>query len=81
MDSLLPVQRQIQKRGIFMKGKRLMALAAVIFLILLYILSIFFALMKHPLAENLLLASLFCTVVVPAILYGYAVAVRYFRKK
>ena len=43
--------------------------------------SIIFALMDSPLAENLLLASLFCTIVIPAVLYGYAVALRYFKKE
>ncbi len=57
------------------------ALTGAVILIALYVSSIIFALMDSPLAENLLLASLFCTIVIPAVLYGYAVALRYFKKK
>ena len=64
-----------------MKLKRILALAAVIILISLYTASIVFALIDSPLAESLLLASLFCTIVIPAVFYGYMVALRYFRKK
>ena len=58
-----------------------LALTGAVILITLYVSSIIFALMDSPLAENLLLASLFCTIVIPAVLYGYAVALRYFKKK
>ena len=64
-----------------MKSKRILALTGAVILIALYVSSIIFALMDSPLAENLLLASLFCTIVIPAVLYGYAVALRYFKKK
>ena len=64
-----------------MKSKRVLALTGAVILITLYVSSIIFALMDSPLAENLLLASLFCTIVIPAVLYGYAVALRYFKKK
>ena len=65
----------------YMKSKRILALTGAVILITLYVSSIIFALMDSPLAENLLLASLFCTIVIPAVLYGYAVALRYFKKK
>ena len=64
-----------------MKSKRILALTGAVILITLYVSSIIFALMDSPLAENLLLASLFCTIVIPAVLYGYAVALRYFKRK
>lgn len=64
-----------------MNSKRIFAILGVIILIALYISSIIFALMDSPLAERLLLASLFCTIVIPAVLYGYSVAIRYFQKK
>ena len=64
-----------------MKLKRILALAAVIILISLYAASIIFALIDSPIAESLLLASLFCTIVIPAVFYGYMVVLRYFRKK
>lgn len=64
-----------------MKRKRILALAAAAFLLLLYASSLIFALTDNPLTESLLAASLFCTIVVPAVLYGYYVAVRYLRRR
>lgn len=64
-----------------MKSKRILAADRCCYPNRLYVSSIIFALMDSPLAENLLLASLFCTIVIPAVLYGYAVALRYFKKK
>ena len=64
-----------------MKRKRILALAAAVFLLLLYASSLIFALIDNPLTESLLAASLFCTIVVPAVLYGYYVAVRYLRRR
>ena len=64
-----------------MKYRRSLAIAGVILILLLYASTLVFALMESPLAESLLLASLFCTVVVPAILYGYYVLIRYTKNK
>lgn len=64
-----------------MKSKRTLALAAVILILALYAATVVFALIDSPLAQSLLMASLFCTVVVPAVLYGYLVILRYLRKK
>lgn len=64
-----------------MKHKRALALAGAVILVLLYASTLFFALLKHPLATDLLSASLFCTVVLPGVLYGYQVVVRYFRDR
>lgn len=64
-----------------MKHRRLLALGAAIFLLLLYASSIVFALIGSPLAQSLLMASLFCTIVVPAVLYGYLVVIRATRNR
>lgn len=64
-----------------MKYKRQLALGAVILLLLLYASTVVFALIDSPLAQNLLMASLFCTVVLPAILYGYYIMVKYMKQK
>ena len=64
-----------------MKHRRLLALGAAIFLLLLYASSILFALMGSPIAQSLLIASLFCTIVVPAVIYGYLVVIRATRKQ
>ena len=68
--------RIIRKRVINMKHKRIPALFAALFLLLLYASSILFALIGSPLAQSLLMTSLFCTIVVPAVLYGYLVVIR-----
>lgn len=59
-----------------MKHKRGLALFAAIFLFLLYAASIVFAVIGSPLAQSLLMTSFFCTIVVPAVLYGYMVLLR-----
>ena len=64
-----------------MRHKRLMAMAAVILLLLLYASTIIFALIDSPLAQSLLMASLFCTIVVPAVLYGYYVIIKYMKNR
>lgn len=63
-----------------MKYKRPLAMAAVLLLVLLYASTVVFALMDSPLAESLLLASLFCTIVVPAVLYGYYLLIKYTKR-
>ena len=60
--------------------KQKAALAAVILIVLCYLSTILFALMKSPYAEGLLLTSLFLTVVVPALLYGYVMFIRVTRR-
>ena len=64
-----------------MRHKRLLAMAAAILLLLLYASTIVFALMDSPLSQSLLMASLFCTIAVPSILYGYYVIIKYRKDK
>ena len=64
-----------------MRHKRLLAMAAAILLLLLYASTIVFALMDSPLSQSLIMASLFCTIVVPSILYGYYVIIKYRKDK
>lgn len=64
-----------------MKYKRPLAIAGVVIILLLYVSTIVFSLIDSPLAQSLLLASLFCTVVVPAVLYGYYVIIKYMKDR
>lgn len=64
-----------------MNYKRIMAIAAVVLLLALYASTIVFSLMDSPLAESLLLASLFCTIVLPAVLYGYSLLIKFSKRK
>ena len=52
------------------KVRRIFALAGIILLAAMYILTMVFALMKHPMATQLLMAAVFCTVAVPVLLYA-----------
>lgn len=56
--------------------KRVLALTGAALLISLYAVSIVLAFINHPLAQSLLLASMFCTMVVPAVLYGYSIVLK-----
>jgi len=53
------------------KGKRIIAGAGAVLLVLMYIATLIFALIDHPATENLFIGSLICTGVVPVLLYGY----------
>lgn len=64
-----------------MKYKRPLAIAGIIIILLLYASTIVFALIDSPLAQSLLMASLFCTIVLPAIFYGYYVIIKYLKEK
>lgn len=64
-----------------MKYKRWLAALAVLLILALYASTLVFAMMDSPLAQSLLMASMFCTVVVPAVLYGYSVIIKYTKDK
>lgn len=53
------------------KGKRIIAGAGAVLLIIMYIATLIFALIDHPAAHNLFIGSLVCTGVVPVLLYAY----------
>ncbi len=51
--------------------KRILAMAGVIILVGLYVMTLVFALLDSPKAQNWLFASLGATVVIPTLLYIY----------
>ena len=51
--------------------KRLLAVLGIILLAGMYVLSLVFALIDHSQAGNMLMASLFATVMVPILLYAF----------
>lgn len=63
-----------------MKLKRILAIAGIIVLLGLYLSTLVFALMGSPDSKNWLMASLFCTIVLPMVLYAYQLFLKY-RKK
>ena len=54
-----------------MNKKRIAAVIALVFIGLLYLASLVLAFIDSPIARSCLMTALFCTIVVPAILYGY----------
>lgn len=60
------------------KARRILALAGVILLAAMYLLTLVFALIDHPMKASLLTASLFCTVVVPVLIYLFIMVSKWF---
>ena len=52
------------------KGKRILALLGVILLLGMYASTMVFALIKSPYSAALFKASLYCTIVIPVIIYA-----------
>ena len=64
-----------------MKIKRIFAIIAVVLLVALYGSTVVFALSDSPDAVYMFKASIFCTVIIPIILYSYILVYRVFGKK
>ncbi|MEE0419819.1 MAG: hypothetical protein UDG86_07220 [Lachnospiraceae bacterium] len=62
------------------KPKRILALIGAILLLLLYLSTLVFALMKNELADDLLKVSVACTIIIPVLLYGYILIYRVLNK-
>lgn len=62
-------------------GKRVVALAGVIILLALYVISFIFAVLARPETKNLFIGSLACTIFVPIAIYGYLWFDKVFHKK
>lgn len=56
-----------------MTKKRIAAIAALILIAALYLVSLVLAFIDSPFARSCLMAALFSTIVVPAVVYGYLV--------
>lgn len=61
--------------------QRILALAGIVLLLVLYALTMVFALMDSPTARGLLMAAVFCTIAVPVLLYAMILVARNLRKK
>lgn len=64
-----------------MKLKKFFAILAVVLLVGLYGSTLVFALSDSPNAAYLFKASIFCTVIIPVMLYGYLIIYRIFNRK
>ncbi len=56
--------------------RRVFAIIGIAVLVGIYALTMIFALMKSPEAKALLMASIYCTIAVPVILYGILLITR-----
>lgn len=56
-----------------MTKKRIIAIVALALIGVLYLVTLVLAFIDSPLARSVLMSALFCTIVLPAILYGYLV--------
>lgn len=64
-----------------MNLKRILASAAIILLLGLYVVTLICAIIKTPFAYQLFRACLYGTFVIPVILYGFMIAVKIWGKK
>lgn len=60
-----------------MKIKQIIALGGAVLLLSLYGAAIVFAFMKSPLAQNFLIAAIFCTMAIPFLIYAIQIAVQH----
>ena len=63
------------------KTKRVLAIIGIVFLLGSYITTLVASLMHSEFAKNLFVASLFCSLAVPLILYGYMLIYKYFSNR
>ena len=62
-------------------GKRICAIAGIVILLLMYLLTLFAAISAEAYAYELCMASAFCTVVIPILIYGFLIVHQMFRKE
>lgn len=63
------------------KSTRIFAIIGIILLVSLYVSSLVFALIDHPVAAILLKISFIGTIVIPIMLYVYSMVFRAFKRK
>lgn len=61
-------------------AKRILALLGVVLLILMYVSTLVFALIDSDMSQNLLKASIACTIILPVLLYGLSLVNRLAKK-
>ena len=63
------------------KGKRIIALSGVVILLGLYLMTFIAAILAKPYKEQMFIASLFCSLVIPVLIYGIMVVTKAFGRK
>jgi amino acid transporter len=77
----LPLIHFIPGGTLMKKARRVFAIIGIILLVAMYLTTLVFALLDHPMKNSLLLASLYCTVVIPVLIYVFSMAVKWFSKE
>ncbi len=63
------------------KTKRILAIIAIVLLVGCYITTLIAALIGSDATQGLFMASLFCSIGLPIILYGYMLIIKYLKSK
>ena len=63
-----------------MNAKRILAIVGIIALVGIYVISLVFALIDHPLKSSMMYASLYGTIVIPALIYAFILIGRLLHK-
>ncbi len=63
-----------------MNAKRILAIVGIVLLVGIYLLSLIFALIDHPMKSSLMQASLYATVVIPVLIYAFLLIGKLLRK-
>lgn len=63
-----------------MNVKRIAAILGIVLLAGIYLLSLIFALIDHPMKSSMMYASLYATVVIPALIYAFMLIGRLLHK-
>lgn len=73
---------RIKKKGILMqKTKKVIAIIGIVFLVGSYLSTLIASLMHSEFAHGLFIASMFCSIAVPLVLYGYMLIYKYFSSR
>lgn len=62
------------------KTRQVLAILGIVILVGMYVSTLIFALSNHPNSYNMLMASIYCTIIVPVLLYAYMLAYKWFGK-
>jgi hypothetical protein len=63
------------------KAKRIIALGGVVILVGLYLVTFIAAILAKPYSKDLFIASLYCTFIIPVLIYGLMVVSKAFGRK
>lgn len=64
-----------------MNKKSIFAIIGIILLVAMYIVTLICAIIKTPFAKSMLMASLYCTIVIPVFIYGVMLVTKYIKNR